>query len=352
MSAQISDTLLGLVSCYSPSGREEPAVQYLVQRMQEIGYNSAFQDSAGNAVGIIGTGPRQIVLLGHIDTVPGEIPVKVEAGKLYARGSVDAKGPLAVFTDAAAMVGEQSGWQIIVIGAVGEEKDSRGARFLLNQYHPELTIIGEPSAWDRITLGYKGCIHANITVRCNTSHPASGAQTACEDAAKIWQQVLNWTADHNRDHDKRFEQLKNSLLEWSSGEDGFTTWATLLIEGRLPAFLQSIDWLTKLYSIAGKENVEVCGHPIEAYYGEKNTPLVRSFLKAIRGAGGKPGFVVKTGTADMNIVAPVWQCPAVAYGPGDSTLDHTPNEHLSLNEYDDAVHVLKNVLFNLTGSLF
>ena len=64
----------------------------------------------------------------------------------------------------------------------------------------------------------------------------------------------------------------------------------------------------------------------------------------------QPGFVVKTGTSDMNVVAPVWQCPIVAYGPGDSALDHTPHEHLELDEYWTAVLVLERWLRLLTAA--
>ena len=46
----------------------------------------------------------------------------------------------------------------------------------------------------------------------------------------------------------------------------------------------------------------------------------------------------------MNVVAPVWHCPIVAYGPGDSALDHTPNEHLPLDEYWRAVNVIEHAL--------
>ena len=349
MNPEISDTLLGLVSCYSPTGQEEPAVAYILERMQALGYGRTFQDPAGNAIGILGEGPRQIILLGHIDTVPGEIPVRVENGVLYARGSVDAKGPLAAFTDAAALAGAQSGWQITVIGAVGEEGDSPGARYLVDQYRPEMVVIGEPSAWDRITLGYKGSVHAKITVHCEKSHSANGEQTACETAAQIWQDVLDWTKDHNANFSRRFDQLQNSLLNWDSGEDGFDSWATMSVGGRLPITMHPDVWLEKLQELAGKETVTSYGFPIQAYRAEKNTPLVRAFLNSVRGAGGKPSFVVKTGTADMNIVAPVWQCPAVAYGPGDSSLDHTPNEHLSLDEYNKAVQVLTKTLTDITG---
>ena len=39
----------------------------------------------------------------------------------------------------------------------------------------------------------------------------------------------------------------------------------------------------------------------------------------------------------MNVVGPVWGCPIVAYGPGDSSLDHTPEERIDLGEYLRAV---------------
>ena len=77
------DTLIGLVSHYSPSGDEQKAVLYLLERMRSLGIENTFQDEVGNAIGILGRGPKQIVLLGHIDTVPGEIPVRVEKGILY-----------------------------------------------------------------------------------------------------------------------------------------------------------------------------------------------------------------------------------------------------------------------------
>ncbi|TLN07064.1 acetyl-lysine deacetylase, partial [bacterium] len=76
----MSETLLGLVARYSPSGQERAVVEWLVGRMRALGYERAFVDEAGNAVGVIGSGPRQVVLLGHIDTVPGELPVRVEGG--------------------------------------------------------------------------------------------------------------------------------------------------------------------------------------------------------------------------------------------------------------------------------
>jgi len=83
----------GLVAIPSVSRNERDAVEWLVDRMRERGFRASI-DAAGNAVGEIGDGPTHVVLLGHIDTVPGEIPVRVEDGDLVGRGAVDAKGPL------------------------------------------------------------------------------------------------------------------------------------------------------------------------------------------------------------------------------------------------------------------
>jgi LysW-gamma-L-lysine carboxypeptidase len=37
----------------------------------------------------------------------------------------------------------------------------------------------------------------------------------------------------------------------------------------------------------------------------------------------------------------------VAYGPGDSALDHTPQEHIEIDEYQRAIKVLTQALVQL-----
>lgn len=345
----MSDTLIGLVSQCSPSGQERGAVDWLVEHMKSLSYDDAFVDNAGNAVGVMGQGPKQVVLLGHIDTVPGEINVEQIANLLYGRGSVDAKGPLACFADAVAQVGAKAGWQFVVIGAIEEERDSDGARFVATQYKPDFAIIGEPNHWDRVALGYKGSAWANVTVKRGQVHSASGKQTACEAAVELWQAVKSFTDSYNADKPRAFDQILPTLRGMESGMDENEQWATLKIGARLPVECPPQDWYAKLNELAGDAKVQAGGYAIPAWACEKNTPLVRAFLNGIRSQGGEPRFVYKTGTADLNIVAPVWQCPAVVYGPGDSAMDHTPNEHIDLNDYRKAVDVLSAALSKLTA---
>ncbi len=348
----MTQTLIGLVSRYSPSGQERGAVEWLVARMKALGYADAFIDGAGNAVGVMGSGPRQVLLLGHIDTVPGEIKVEQIGNLLYGRGSVDAKGPLACFTDAVARVGAVDGWQFVVIGAVEEERDSDGARFIVDKYRPEFLIVGEPNRWDRVALGYKGSAWAEITVRRAQSHTASGEQTAAEAAVEAWLVVKTFAETFNADRQRAFDKILPTLRNIEAGQDGFAQWARLSVGVRLPVDFSPEQWYLELEKILKvfetfRISVERAGYALPAWSCEKNTPLTRALLSGIRSQGGSPSFVYKTGTADLNIVAPAWQCPAVVYGPGDSALDHTPDEHIALEEYELAVQVLAKTLRDL-----
>ncbi|MEW6400605.1 MAG: [LysW]-lysine hydrolase [Chloroflexota bacterium] len=349
------DTLIGLVSQYSPSGQERGAVEWLVARMKSLGYDDAYIDEAGNAVGVMGQGPKQVVLLGHIDTVPGEISVRRDGIPpheiLYGRGSVDAKGPLACFTDAVVQVGATDGWQFVVIGAVEEERDSEGARFVAEQYKPDFAVIGEPNQWDRVALGYKGSAWAEVTVKRGETHTASGEQTAAEAAVEAWLKIKTYADAFNaaQRKPKAFDKLLLTLRGMESDSTDFEQWARLKVGVRLPVSISPSEWYAKLGEIADGAEVEPLGFAVPAWDGGKNNQLVRAFLSGIRSQGGEPRFVYKTGTADLNIVAPVWKCPAVVYGPGDSALDHTPNEHIQLDEYEKAVKVLTATLSKLVA---
>src|SRR6267143_3785564 len=152
----------GLVEIPGISRREGDAVEWLVARMGERGFRARVDD-AGNAVGEIGEGPFHVVILGHIDTVPGEIAVRVEGDELVGRGAVDAKGPLAAFVAAASK--PVPGVRITVVGAVEEESPtSKGARYRATLAAPDWCVIGEPSGWDAVTVAYKGRLALRIAL--------------------------------------------------------------------------------------------------------------------------------------------------------------------------------------------
>ena len=88
----------------------------------------------------------------------------------------------------------------------------------------------------------------------------------------------------------------------------------------------------------------------EPFVADRKSPLVKAFARAIwklRGTQAK--LIYKTGTGDMNHYGPEMGVPVVTYGPGDSHLDHTPHEKISLRDYRDSVEVLKEAVRQLVA---
>ena len=395
--SQATSLLEGLVGIPSLSHQEDAASGWLVAQMAATGYDRAFVDAAGNAVGEMGPAAahRLVVLLGHIDTVPGNIPVRIEesaAGPLlYGRGSVDAKGPLATATAAVARLG--SAWahaqnvRLVVVGAVEEEAaSSKGARFIRDHFDgvrepkPDACIIGEPSGWSRVTLGYKGRILVEMEASQPMAHTAGPDAGVATVAVDFWNWLSAYAVAFNQGRDKAFDQLLPSLRRLATfTDDAMYDRVTASSGIRLPLDFDAtrfaadvIAWAAARtdpisnLAISQSRNLAISPElPTEltlagpltaitlrfssyepAWRGERSNPLCRSFLGALRelAPAEKLGFVVKTGTSDMNVVGPAWGCPILAYGPGDSSLDHTPHEHVALDEYWRAVQVLEAAL--------
>jgi LysW-gamma-L-lysine carboxypeptidase len=343
--------LEAMLSIPSPSGQEDAIAGYLVRQMTTLGFR-AHRDQVGNVVGTIGdpAAAREIVLLGHMDTIPGLIPLREENGCLYGRGAVDAKGPLAAFVLSASRVAPQlQGTRLVVIGAVEEESHGRGARHLARTMpSPYCVLIGEPSDWQGVTLGYKGMLSMDYELTQPGGHSAGEFPGPAEKAVGLWNNLMMYAAQRNDGESGRFHTVDPSLREFSTFSDGLYDGVEMKLTVRLPPGQSTADLEQRIRTWCNGAKVKV--YPSDPpFQAGKNTPLVRAMLRAIRDQGGRPRFKLKTGTSDMNIVGPAWGCPIVAYGPGDSSLDHTPDERIQIEEFRRATAVLTTALELLAG---
>jgi len=354
----------------SYSGQEAALTHYLVEQARQMGLYACV-DEVGNFIasthehlvtrlyGVANDeGERPLVLLGHMDTVRGDVPVRLEDGVLYGRGAVDAKGPLAAFICAAARMARLSHADslrrpIVVIGAVEEEAaTSRGARTVVKRYQPFACIIGEPSGSRAVTIGYKGRLLVEFDVTRSISHSAGPRQNSSEVAVAFWNRLRQHASDWNEEHaaQSTFAALMPSLRTIHTDQDGLEEWTSLVVGYRLPPGYDITGLRTQLERWAAEDEVQVRFSGEEAaFQTTRTTPLARAFILAIRATGGQATFKHKTGTSDMNVVGPVWGENIVAYGPGDSSLDHTPQEHIHIAEYTHAIEVLELVLRQNVG---
>ncbi len=334
------ELLYDLVATPSPSGEEAAAAERLVAFFAAHD-REVWIDEVGN---VRAPADDSVLLTSHIDTVPGDIPVEVKDGEgdvgesLWGRGSVDATGPLAAMAAASVETG------VSFIGVVGEEADSRGARYVVDEGRlaPDAVINGEPSGWDGITLGYRGLLAGTYVATSESGHTSRPENNAIQDAMDWWNAVV---ADFGTDEwTPVFERVTCKPVDVRGGttEDGLSVEATMDVQFRVPPELT-------VEEVRERADAQLNGGTVHWYDDvppvmmSPRTDVGRAFRVAIRNAGGDPRLLRKTGTSDMNIFAGAWDCPMATYGPGDSDLDHAPNEHLPLAEFDRSVDVLIDV---------
>ena len=339
------ETLERLVRRYSPSGREEAAVREFVRVAQELGY-SARVDAAGNGVASRGNGRPVVLFLGHIDTVEGRLPVRRARGRLYGRGSVDAKGPLVAALWAGRSLTGPGEYR--VVAAVGEETDSRGAHALLRRSRPDAIVAGEPSGWDGVTVGYKGELQLVASFRGRRTHFSSPVPTAM-DVALEW---VGAVRSHVRAcaGDSPFRSLTMKVVGLESVRDGDAETARATLDFRLPPGRTARGLLHELPADPHRPSltVRIRVDPVEV---DRTNPVVRSLVEGIRTAGGRPTLWRKGGTSDLNLAVRTWGVPGAAYGPGDPHLDHTARESVSAAELARSVRVLRTALERLRSEL-
>lgn len=342
----VASLLEDLVATPSPSGQEAKAAQVLTDHLEAWGLDP-WTDEAGNVHAACGPedGPR-VLLLGHLDTVPGQPPVRWEDGVLWGRGAVDAKGPLVAHAAALACL-DQPQIGVELVAAVGEETDSRGARRLTQTLpEPAAVIIAEPTSLGTIGLGYKGCLRGRLVATATPSHPGAGEPLAGELLLDGIQALTAWTGNPERDpgFDQHTLRVTDLTVDRSTGEET----AQAHIDLRLPGQVPSADELGAC--LPGPVALEI-DEAVPAVRVTPRDPVATSLRAALAEDGTRARQVVKTGTSDWNVVAQTWQVPTAAYGPGDPALDHTPDEHVALAEVLQAAAHLERGLGHLPAHL-
>jgi LysW-gamma-L-lysine carboxypeptidase len=306
-----------IVSIPSPTDHTVDVVNRLMDWCGDLGLDAVEQDG----MLIINPNGRKLLLLGHLDTVPGEIPVRIENGELWGRGSVDAKGPLCAAICALSRI--EDGSDICLVAVPDEEDSSSTAIKISQEWEPRPTVILEPSGHSGITIQYNGRLLIDLKVEIGRSHSGGDLPFASEllyDAYGSLREKCN----------PRILNIEGSIEEaWMRVDIRFEK------EPELPTF----------------ENVAVnVVENVRMYRSDKRSTLVRSFLRSMRQNDIEPVFKKKTGTCDMNILGNAWNTPIAAYGPGDGRLDHTNEERISIEEYLRSIDVLEGVLRDLLSS--
>lgn len=344
---------------YTPSKAEASLANLVKDKsINELGFEQANIDNVGNVIATKGSGCPIILLCGHMDTVPGRVPIRVENGYLYGRGASDAKGSLIAMLLAASEFPKQRG-SIIFAGVVDEEGNATGIKELVRSKSTiDYAIFGEPSGINNITIAYKGRFAFRLTCDVGSSAHASApwlAKNSIEEVYDFWQAIQSEIGRVESGKD-RPGKITCSLTEISGGSSHNVTpqKCKITVDIRIPTTNTSkmIHNLVAsvIKDVAIKKNVratyriEDMTEPFEANH---TSPLVRALSLSILDVCKKrPILLRKTGTGDMNILGNAFKIPVVTYGPGDPHSSHTINERISISEYISSIDVFNRALFH------
>ncbi|GAB1689844.1 M20/M25/M40 family metallo-hydrolase [Krasilnikovia sp. M28-CT-15] len=326
--------LLGrAVEISSVSRDEQELAEYLMDWCTGHGVD-AHIDAAGNLVATRGHGPRRLLLLGHLDTVPYRWPAGWDGDTLSGRGSVDAKGSLVTYLETLVELAIPDGVQVRVVGAVQEENTAAGAFFARDRYPADAVIVGEPSGSGALTVGYYGLLKVRLELSHPVGHTAGqGVSTAADQLVTVLAGLRERIADTAPD-------ALLAVLGIHAVNGGDRQRGEAVLDVRVPPGTD----LTGLAAVLAGAAAPATAQVLRATPGvltARSTALVRAFSRAFRADGIAPRFLAKKGSSDMNTLATTWPgVPMVAYGPGDAALDHTPDERIEAGEVRRARDVL------------
>lgn len=352
--------LKSMLEIHSPSGQEDELSSFLLGEMRRLGFHSR-RDDVGNVIAESGQGSPAILLCGHMDTVPGKLENVFEERKMRARGAVDAKPSLAAMMIGASKVRNEFPGRILLLGVVDEEDHGTGMKHFIqtNPLNVDYAVIGEPSNTENIVVGYKGFVR--LALKCTTKAGHSAApwlsENAVEKGMEIWSKIKDWLADSGQ-RTSRFHSVTGTLTGISGGSTFNVVPAecTLTLDLRIPPGLNPAQVLNNVRKTIGSclddntstsVNLEVVDQ-VEACMMNIDSKVARAFSWAIRRVRKKnPTYLKKTGTSDMNVLASKVKIPMVAYGPGDSKLDHTTEEEIVIEDYLAAIEIYEQALRRL-----
>ncbi|MFC1804112.1 M20/M25/M40 family metallo-hydrolase [Thermoproteota archaeon] len=349
-----------MVETPSLSGEEAEIASLLKLRMMELGYSSSI-DSVGNVIGLIGEGSPHILLCGHMDTVPGDLPVSLNEGILTGRGSVDAKGPLASFIiGGKRAVDEGFAGSLTVVGAVDEEGRNAGVKELIRHgFDVDYAVFGEPTNVNTLTLGYKGGVLVKVQVRTEPGHSSAPWMyvNAIETGMEVFRDIKSATSTLTEE-DEGFNALTVTIREIQGGGSygmvpsdckmwiGFRVPPTIGTEHVIDTVRECVQDYDS--SNDRTEITLTMIDKVEPYLADNKSKLVKAFARAIyTQTRGNIILVKKSGSGDMNYYGSATGIPCVTYGPGDSHLDHTNNEQIRIEDYHAAIEVISQALLTL-----
>ncbi len=324
-----------LVDISSPSLGEGPFADQVESWLREVPWLTV--DRHGdNVVARTELGRQhRLVLAGHLDTVPanGNDVARIEGDTLWGLGSADMKSGLAVFLELARTVDQPSCDLTYVFYAAEEIAAEHNGLLQLFRERPDLVacdaaVLGEPTdGW--IEAGCQGTARVRVTlagVRSHTARPWKG-RNAIHRLGPVLDAISGYVArEPTIDGCTYRESIQAVFVEGGVAGNVVPDEAVLTVNLRIAPDRTVDEAADAFRSMIGAhldegDGFELVDRSLPAP-PSLDHPLFASMVDAGTPVRAKLGWTDVARFAEHGI-------PAVNFGPGDSSVAHMRDEHVT-----------------------
>ncbi|MBX2819402.1 MAG: M20/M25/M40 family metallo-hydrolase [Rhodothermaceae bacterium] len=360
-----------LIQTPSLPGEEEHIAHLVKAEMEALGYDDVYLDEAGNVIGFIkGEGQAPAVMfnthLDHVDVGRHEkwphppFGGEIHDHKVWGRGAVDIKGPLAaqVYGISRLASGKKPPGDVYVSGVVFEEQGGVGARHMAQHINIPLIVIGEPSS-NTLRRGHRGRLEFVLHVQGRSAHasaPERGTNPLYVIAAFL-QELNQLTMRTDPDLGSstvvptliRTDQISPNVipgevwltLDWrnipdETEADVLQTLQPLLEKSLLPGSRGAISVpVFKRTCYTGLMMDIPAG--MDPFITREQDPIMVSAIHVLEELWHRPQKtdVWQFATDGGNFSRPGVTC--IGFAPGDESLAHTVDEHIPIAQIEEAL---------------
>jgi len=290
--------------------------------------------------------PTRVLLAGHVDTVPiaDNVPSRLDGDTLHGCGTTDMKSGDAMLLHIAATLETPSKDLTFVFYDCEEIEHERNGLTWIERELPDwlaadLAILGEPTN-GQVEAGCQGTAMVAITVRGRRAHAARSwlGDNAIHSAAEVLERLRRFESREVEIDGCRYREGLNAVsISGGVASNVIADECTVKVNFRFAPDRDADAAVGLLKELFDGFQVDVLDVASGALPG-LSAPAAAEFVQA---AGGVA--VAKYGWTDVARFAALG-IPAVNYGPGDPSLAHTREEHVSRRQIQQMTEVLRSFL--------
>lgn len=361
----------------NPPGDTRAIAEYIAEAMRAIGCDVTTpapdeKPEAVNVVASIGSGAPVVMLHAHIDTVPvaadeagkwtsDPYAAEIRDGRIYGKGSVDDKAPLAAMMQAvfhAAALGDQLQGTVVLVAAAEEEVGGKlGTRWMAENGHlPEsdFTIVGEQT-YNRVATAHKGVVRAAIRATgrsCHATNPDRGV-----NAIAAMARIVLALEQYHHDLAQRHHPMVGvptcnvGVIQGGSTANAVADSCVIYLDRRMIPGEDPLEVQRELEAVvasvnSGEATFSVGEYLVSNWFNSTiESSLAQTFMDCVRQElNADPGPVGYLPGSDAKHLVGITRGEMVVFGPGSYEVAHAFDEYVDIGELESTTAILRNFL--------